>query len=156
MDPKTAQNLDPKLKEAYDRVMGTSLPATSPAPAVPPSQPAPHIETTAPTPPPSQPMQIFQANEAKSPPPQHTSEPAPFTHVNPPAVHTASPVSSTSQGSTISSGFVAGGTKNHSSTSSESAGVSSKVLFLAGVVFFLIYTLFWIKFTGLTLPFLPQ
>jgi hypothetical protein len=32
MDPKTPANLDPKLKEVYDRVMGTANPASSPPP----------------------------------------------------------------------------------------------------------------------------
>ncbi len=31
MNPKTAQNLDPKLKEAYERVMGTAGPTTAAA-----------------------------------------------------------------------------------------------------------------------------
>ncbi|MCL5435157.1 MAG: hypothetical protein M1405_02095 [Patescibacteria group bacterium] len=40
MNPKTPQDLDPKLKEAYDRVMGGNF--TPPAPATP--NPAPKIE----------------------------------------------------------------------------------------------------------------
>lgn len=43
MNPKGTANLDPKLKETYERVMGTSFaPAT---PSTPPAQPRP-IQTT--------------------------------------------------------------------------------------------------------------
>src|SRR5690348_3229363 len=35
MDPKSLPNLDPKLKEAYDRVMSTSLTPSAPPPAAP-------------------------------------------------------------------------------------------------------------------------
>ena len=43
MNPKVPANLDPKLKETYERVMGTSFaPAT---PSTPPAQPRP-IQTT--------------------------------------------------------------------------------------------------------------
>lgn len=47
MDPKTVSSLDPKLKEVYDRVMGTANPQaspppqTTPQPAVPPTQSTP-------------------------------------------------------------------------------------------------------------------
>jgi hypothetical protein len=46
MNPKTVNDLDPKLKETYERVMGTSLggnPATPPAPTM-ETQPAPQPE----------------------------------------------------------------------------------------------------------------
>lgn len=42
MNPKTPQDLDPKLKEAYDRVMGGNFAPS--APTAPPN-PAPKIET---------------------------------------------------------------------------------------------------------------
>ena len=57
MNPKTPQDLDPKLKEAYDRVMGGNF-----APSTPPVlNPIPKIETAPPaapitSPPPSIPL----------------------------------------------------------------------------------------------------
>jgi len=45
MDPKTASNLDPKLKEVYDRVMGSANPKASPPPQTTqqsPASPMPH------------------------------------------------------------------------------------------------------------------
>lgn len=47
MDPKTVTSLDPKLKEVYDRVMGTANPASSPPPQTTPSNP-PHTTSTPP------------------------------------------------------------------------------------------------------------
>jgi hypothetical protein len=41
MNPKTPANLDPKLKETYERVMGTSFASATP----PPAQPRP-VQTT--------------------------------------------------------------------------------------------------------------
>ena len=57
MNPKTPQDLDPKLKEAYDRVMGGSFnpPAASPSPSPKMENPAPgqnpFANPTAPVPP---------------------------------------------------------------------------------------------------------
>ncbi|MBI5045241.1 MAG: hypothetical protein HZC02_04905 [Candidatus Levybacteria bacterium] len=58
MDPKTPSNLDPKLKEVYDRVMGTSTsPATPPlagnTPPVPTQAPPTPIQNTSPAPQPA-------------------------------------------------------------------------------------------------------
>ena len=43
MNPKAPANLDPKLKETYERVMGTSFAPATPSPA--PAQPRP-VQTT--------------------------------------------------------------------------------------------------------------
>jgi len=40
MDPKSASSLDPKLKEVYDRVMGTANPQSAPPPQTAPQTPA--------------------------------------------------------------------------------------------------------------------
>src|SRR3954469_2169657 len=55
MDPKTPANLDPKLKEVYDRVMGSANPAASlppqtktQSPLTPPPIPPMHAEPAAP------------------------------------------------------------------------------------------------------------
>ncbi len=50
MDPKNAAGLDPKLKEAYDRVMNANVPpAAAAAPAIPPTTPPMPTTTVAPT-----------------------------------------------------------------------------------------------------------
>lgn len=124
MDPKTLPTLDPKLKEAYERVMGSSV--TPPPPVQP--QPVP----AAPQPPPPAP--------AKSDVASATSDVA-----------------------------LAGGSSVHHTTTSfvagnvagnvEAAGkpkISPLVLVFAGVIFLLVYTLFWMRFFNLPLPFLSQ
>lgn len=41
MNPKNLSHLDPKLKEAYERVMGTSVPAPAQASSTPLASPSP-------------------------------------------------------------------------------------------------------------------
>lgn len=91
MDPKNLNTLDPKLKEVYERVMGTSTPLNSspqtqqqqsppsPSPSISIQQPTiPHSPspTTKTTPPPSdKPVINYAAITSK---PSHTSEPKIF------------------------------------------------------------------------------
>lgn len=56
MDKKLPQNLDPKLKEAYDRIMSTSfsreiIPPPQPLPVVPAQIPTPSTSSGSTTPP---------------------------------------------------------------------------------------------------------
>lgn len=50
MNPKGAQNLDPKLKETYERVMGTNFPSSPAANQTPSLQQPQKTENTAPSP----------------------------------------------------------------------------------------------------------
>lgn len=62
MNPNLAQNLDPKLKETYDRVMGTQLnpqPAQKTQPAPKPAQPVQEVHLPQ-TPPPTAPEPTLQ------------------------------------------------------------------------------------------------
>lgn len=127
MDPKTAPTLDPKLKEAYDRVMGTSLPTAPPS-----STPPPPMQPAAPVQKMADPMSLHEA-----PPHTHPLQATPTT-----------PVTSPTKPSGISSGFVAPHEEKNSA-------VSGKLLLIAGVVFLIVYTLFWLKWFGVALPFLP-
>lgn len=63
MNPAVAQGLDPKLKETYDRVMGTELPKAASSPT-----PPPLASPSAPTPPPvqSQPVEPMPAAHTES------------------------------------------------------------------------------------------
>ncbi len=100
MDPKKQPTLDPKLKEIYDRVMGTPTPR--PAPQSPPS-----------------PKQVEEKKEEK---------PRLF-HQN-----------------TSSKAFVDKG----ESSSKKPWGL---VFIIIGVLFLITYTLFWLKFFNIPLPF---
>jgi hypothetical protein len=134
MDPKSAQTLDPKLKEAYDRVMGATLPTTPATPSSPPSM------ATTPAAPHHDPLDTMATKEN---PAMHTPLPThqPQTVTPPPTPMATTPLHT-------SSGFVA-------SHEEKKAPVSGTLLIVAGGVFLLVYTLFWLKWFGVPLPFLP-
>ncbi len=112
MDPKTLPTLDPKLQEAYERVMGTSV---TPAAPVPVSTPV-----TTPQPPPT--TQPIAAAPLPPVPPLTPTHHASIT-------------------------FVAGNAE-------PSKTKNSPVIFIfAGLVFFVVYVLFWMKFFSFKLPF---
>lgn len=129
MDPKMPSNLDPKLKEAYERVMGT--PSGTPAAAAPP-QPAVV----------QRPFEPIEPNTAPPPPPVTSPQ------------MSASPVSAVPEPkikeNVASTAFVAKPQKENKS------GISPVIIFLGLLVFIAVYSLFWIKFFNLPIPFLPQ
>lgn len=92
-------DLDPKLKEAYERVMGTAVNGAKPVA----QQTPPPVTNTA---------------------PQPVSSPVPEVNLTPQA--------------------------------EDKKQSSPVILVVVGIVFLLVYTLFWIKFFSIPLPFLPQ
>ena len=137
MDPKATTTLDPKLKEAYDRVMGSSIPPTPQVPTIP--QP-PELKTDTAAAQPLPPMQPMQKSVVTPPENMHPAAPSPMV---------SSP-SMTSMHATVTtpSGFVA-------HPENKKGGISWKLLVILAVVFLIIYTLFFVKFFGIPLPFLP-
>lgn len=118
MDPKKSTELDPKLKEAYERVMGTSFtPAASQTATMPP----------------------MPAQPRPTPIPQPTAAPTVAAAVKPVAAIRPGGVANT---------FVVkkGGAKS---------GISPILLILAGIIFFAVYTIFWVKFFNISIPGLP-
>lgn len=103
MNPATAQGLDPKLKETYDRVMGTQV---NPLPSA-----AKPVEPSAPTPLPSA---------------QH-NEPIPVSHTDT-HVFVATPSAS-----------------SQNFTAKKSSKISPVIFIVAGLVFFAVYTVVWLK-----------
>lgn len=101
--------MDPKLKEAYDRVMATAVP--------PPSQPIP---------------------------PQPQTPPPPVT-----PIHATMPIATHPQ---AASATIVGAMPKK-----RAKGVNIfPILFaVGGIVFFVVYTIFWLKFFNLSVPFLP-
>lgn len=130
MNPTLAQTLDPKLKEAYDRVMGTqtspSQPPT-PAPNVPPASTIEQPVTVPPTPtsftPPIQPS------------PAHSEPAEPVEPVTQVYHAQAQPVSTTTL------------------NSQKKSKISWWVFVLMGLAFFIVYTLVWIRVFNVSLPF---
>lgn len=203
MDPKqTPQTtLDPKLKEAYDRVMGThgTPPQPSPAPTTGPSpiggvtigpamgkpeaptSPAPYPSTTtipafqpatptiptptlpttpafAPTSPtpgivtPNQPA--IQPTPAIGVSPQPMAAPSPFQPMTPQPANTMGTVAMGA--AQPQPAAMTAGAKSHAFVASKKkSAISPVILILAGVVFAAVYTVFWVKFFGVKIPFLP-
>ncbi len=118
MDPKATANLDPKLKEAYDRVMSTPVP-----------KPADFSVA----------QESMHATIPLAPTPQ-TVSPTPVTPASTPPPQVKQAVS-------------------FAVTMPKHSGGGSKmlpILFgLGGLVFFVVYAIFWVKFFGLKVPFLP-
>ncbi|MCL5970526.1 MAG: hypothetical protein M1450_03435 [Patescibacteria group bacterium] len=119
MDPKKQlTNLDPKLKETYDRVMGMNL-SSSPQP--PPPQPTQPAEVPKPPPAPKQPSSAVGVVTSI-----HTEEMKQM--VNPQSTAVLKP------------------------------GLSPTAylaLVVGGLIFFVIYTILWLKHFNVPIPFLP-
>lgn len=158
MDLKGTTSLDPKLKEAYEKVMGTSFtPAAPPAPQTPAAQqpnpvPAASIPNTqAPLqPPPVQPLHVTEEEQPQpaqplpptppiltnnKPEPEMVASPQIFSDVNP--FKEPAPV----PGEVLANNGVANEKKSNKLVV---AG-----LVIGGVVFFIIYAFIWIKVFGL-------
>src|SRR5260221_14053596 len=157
MDQKQAGNLDPKLQEAYNKVMGipasgdpaqttvTTPNVTVSATQVPATPITPPIMSSTPTTPAPvvMPEPIIPANPTP-PSPQPSVQTVQATiPVGRATVHVGATVTPETHG------FVAKGKKS-------GMKISPVILILGGVVFFLVYALIWVKVFNLQLPFLPQ
>lgn len=151
MDPHQQQlnQLDPKLKEAYERVMGIGKIPPSP-PANPPVSPQSPLgqgaaDTSAErvrTPLPISPIPIPPVTPASTPPNQ-TPATGWTSPVPPPAA--AMPPVMPGKNAFGEHGFVA----------KKKSTVSPVIIVLGVIVFLTVYTIFWIKFFNIKVPFLP-
>jgi|SRR6185369_1064739 len=138
MDPKAVSNLDPKLKETYDRVMGTATPgapAGAPAPTPPPSPMAPvnaditQAQSGAATPAPTTdaqqatPSQAFNADNLRF------------------QAAIQAPAGSVPVGGTVAK------------VPGQTSSLLRILYIIAAIVFFIVYTFVWIKVFNLPLPF---
>jgi len=133
MDPQKLSSLDPKLREAYQRVMGTTIPEPQAAPLSQASAPIPQPEfvPASPTTIPTQQASNFVQMNSEIPAAAPTAALAPNFTVPPVSQVPIMPIKK--KGSSI-----------------------MPVLFvIVGLVFIVIYTLFWTKIFNLKLPFLP-
>jgi hypothetical protein len=125
MDAKPYPNLNPKLKETYDRIMGTTTTVKMPHPA--------------------------ETHTAKNPSPAHqTVARAQVT----PAARTTTPVhASTGQLTHIAYNASMAAKKEKAHTAANDKEVSSLLLPIllatGGVVFFVVYSIFWLNFFGM-------
>jgi hypothetical protein len=145
MDPKSLNNIDPKLRETYERVMGTSAPTpevtTAPPPAVPdqtPVTPTPMLTT------PEMPSTAIPSGVPETP--ANTSNQPEYQKDNLQFQAAIQSPFGTSFSSTAPAEPAEDATKKPSST--------LKFLYIGGaIVFFIAYTFFWIKVFNLPTPF---
>lgn len=138
MDPKNSPSLDPKLKEIYDRVMGTNVaPGQSPNKSVSPPPPPP---------PPRLPNQPLEAPRQAVQPSQMVSS-ASYAQ--------KSPLSSQTVHINSQNNYVPG--KNEEKKEEKkSSNLIPILLFFGGIIFFAAYAYFWMKILNVKLPFLPS
>lgn len=144
MDPQATNNLDPKLKETYDRVMGTTTqPGVAPAaPGIPPPAPAPVATATPIVGTPLQdnatnvvpPTEIPQNNGASIPQTPYTADNLSFQAAIQTPVNNPAPL-----------GTIA--------TPQQPSSLLRILYIVGGVVFFVVYTFVWVKIFNLPLPF---
>jgi len=121
MNPKTVNDLDPKLKETYERVMGTSL---TPAGSSIPTQSPP-----------------IKATVAASPIPGPSVKPAPVMVASPQSTK-PTPVPEIQIPST-------GNLMKNATTTKKKKSSKVVLLIAGGIVFFVVYGVIWAKIFGL-------
>lgn len=138
MDPKQTSQLDPKFQEAYNKVMGTTI--TPSADTTPQSQavtpPSPQGPVTSPT---LQPTSVMPSDPPLPVAPvvmPHSTETI--------RIGGTIPVEPTQPSL---SGVAAVSPKK---------GISPVILILGAIVFLTVYSLFWIKFLNIPVPFINQ
>jgi hypothetical protein len=135
MNPKTINDLDPKLKETYERVMGTSFSPADPAPTPTPAPERPMQTTVVEQPPMNNnfeqmtPVPQPPMNSAPEMPPlQMPQAPNPFQEVPMPP-------------STVM--------VNGATTTKKKNILKPLLLIVGGIIFFVAYGVVWAKIFGL-------
>lgn len=148
MDPQKLANLDPKLKDVYERVMGTPVPPTT-ASSPQTSEP---VQTQTPVSP------FPQSQLAPDPEPTTNSQsqfiPIPIPRASATTPIQASPAVSTAIPITDRTDF---GPKVEAVVIEKKSGSAKFILF--GVIILIVvtvYTLFWTKIFSFNLPFLSR
>ncbi|MDP2638528.1 MAG: hypothetical protein Q8P26_05715 [Candidatus Levybacteria bacterium] len=182
MDPQKLSQLDPKLRDAYQRVMGTTVPKPSTRPVAqtqttpPVNGPTPPIQK--PTIPVNPPISSNSNPNINPSPAIKLDEPAvrpiqpptqPQTTIEPPAQPELSPKPQAPLGSAnfdqLNSQVSSAASSNFSAptpmTQNQAVIIKKKnrllpiLAVIVVLVFFVVYTLFWVKIFNLKLPFLP-
>jgi len=148
MDPKTLNNLDPKLKETYDRVMGTTTPGT---PAAPSATPAATTPPPVANPHPTGAMNVditqAQTNAGAAP---EMPQAAPTPSYNADNLRFQAAIQQTPVAGGTGAIPVGGAVANMPGQPSSLL----RILYVIGaIVFFVVYTFVWIKLFNLPLPF---
>ena len=154
MDPQKLSQLDSKLRDAYQRVMGTPI-LQSQTPPPPAGGPTPPMPDPTPAPPP----------QPEPQPPAPTGGPTPSTEeppaapqpAIPPAPEPAMPILPPAQSSNfVQMNSEVGAMPSQTIPLKKKNGIMMPILIgIAGLAFVAIYTLFWTKIFNFKLPFLP-
>ncbi|MBF8250213.1 MAG: hypothetical protein HW400_814 [Candidatus Levybacteria bacterium] len=159
MDPQKLSQLDPKLREAYQRVMGTTIPTPPATPATPAQNqtPSPAAEPTTPPPPQIQPEPIPTPDIEPPIQPEPFSIPQPAIDPNPQPIPAGGQTSDPAVPAQPNSNFVQMNSEVPTAPSQNFAsGIMMPILFgIVGLIFLVIYTFFWTKIFNFKLPFLP-
>lgn len=144
MDPQKLSQLDPKLREAYERVMGTAIPKSQ-------SQPEPKPIPSPIGEPALEPQPVPEPQPAINPQqPQFIPTSEPVIPIQP---EVPAPVATTA---TATPNFTAPAPQTQTIVLKKKRGMMMPVLFgITGLIFIVIYTLFWTKIFNFKLPFLP-
>lgn len=139
MNPNNPNDLDPKLKEAYERIMGGPAPQNPQQPN--PQNPTPAQSQSIPQPQPAPQMQTEQVNELTPP-------------VIPPTLPqddiTQSPISMGSTTFVNPNPTASEVTEGDSTVAPKKKGSFMPILvFVGGLVFFFVYAVIWSKVFGL-------
>lgn len=160
MDPQKLSQLDPKLRDAYQRVMGTTIPEPQAAP-VQQAQTPPQTPNPAPAPPPMPQPEPTPIPTIEDPITQPTeppvSQPQPLTPE--PSVQTSNFVQMNSEvaAAPSSPNFSAPAPMPQAQTMTVKKKNSMMPILIgvAALIFVVIYALFWTKIFNFKLPFLP-
>jgi hypothetical protein len=164
MDPQKLSQLDPKLRDVYTRIMGTTIPTPQAVQKPTPidgAPPAPFINPVSDQSAQSQPTPI--ATQPSAPAPQAAPPPPSPTQTNPNFVQMnstipAAPAAATTiptQNFTAPSPAPVQAQTQQIIAAKKSGALKPIIFFFLGLILILGYTYFWIKFFNLKLPFLP-
>jgi hypothetical protein len=142
MDPKLIANMDPKLRETYERVMGTAA-ASSPLSAPPPSNGTSNQLSQ------SLPIQQPEIPTPMAPPATEELSSQLVTPVTPPTP-APTPVDATS---TMFQPLPSPASVNQEAQTNETSFLLRILYIVGGIIFFILYAIFWIKILKLNFPF---
>lgn len=163
MDPQKLSQLDPKLRDAYQRVMGTPIPQvqTQPiqaqTPPPPPGQPSPTpdpIPTPTPMPEPEPTPMPTPTPTIQEPPVAPFEPPATPTPIQEPAIPQQPPAQASNFVQMNSEVAATVAPQSQTIAIKKKNGMMMPILFgIVGIIFIAVYTLFWTKIFNFQLPF---
>jgi hypothetical protein len=147
MDPNSIANLDPKLRETYERVMGATTPAATAGSANPPilSQADTSAATQTsvnPEAPAVASAETLSSQLSPALPPQPTPQPS----GTPPATNTF-------QAEPTPQPFASPAAINQAAQGQETSSLVRLLYVFGALLFFIVYVFFWIKVFNYKLPF---